>query len=411
MTMTDKHDGARNDAARRVCSSRRKTLGLYIHIPFCLRKCGYCAFCSYPLTSLGNDLRTEYFKKLIGQITSASRYCGGFTVDTVYIGGGTPSVMTADEYKTLLDAVFESYDVADDAEITSECNPGTVDVEKLKGMRRSGVNRLSFGFQSFNENELSALGRIHSACESEKAFYLAREAGFDNISADLMYGIPHQTMDSFIGSVKRLTALSPEHISSYALSVEEGTPFYESRTELCLPGEDETADMYARLSEYLSENGYRRYEISNFSVPGRESRHNLRYWKGTDYLGFGVSSHSYFNGARFSIKEDLGKYLDADFESIGNSFSAPVFENYGIVSAHDRMSEYVMLRLRLAEGFSSNEFFESFGISPWDFFDKGIGEYVKNGYMEFDGDRLRFTTKGFCVSNYILSDLIGFDNV
>lgn len=350
----------------------------------------------------------KYVDKITQQLIFAKDIAKDHRVDTVYFGGGTPSLLSSSQLEKLINTVISCYDVDVDAEISAECNPGTVDAEKLANMRRLGVNRLSIGAQSFNDRELFLLGRIHTAKDFENAFKLAREAGFDNISADLMYGIPEQSMKSFEYSIARMCELSPEHISSYALSVEPGTFFGQNTDSLSLPDDDTVGDMYDLLVDTLERNGYERYEISNFSKQGKYSRHNMRYWKGLDYLGFGVSAHSFFNGVRYFAKRDVDGYLNADFSDYMN---CEIFDGKQKIDSHDLASEYIMLRLRLAEGINCSDFLQRFGRKLEDHLDQSIEPYIERGFMKREGDRVAFTTKGFCVSNYILSEIIGFDEV
>lgn len=385
------------------------SLGLYIHIPFCVKKCAYCDFCSYPTIDKYNDMIEKYVDKITQQLIFAENVATGRRIDTVYFGGGTPSLLNPSQLEKIINTVVSCYNVDADAEISVECNPGTVDAEKFANMRRLGVNRLSIGAQSFNDCELSALGRIHTAKDFEKAFRLAREEGFDNISADLMYGIPKQDLKSFEYSIMRMCDLSPEHISSYALSVEPGTLFAKKLDSLALPDDDTVGDMYDLLVDILERNGYERYEISNFSKHGKYSKHNMRYWKGLDYLGFGVSAHSFFDGVRYFAKRDIDLYLNADFSGHMNYSDCEIFDGRQKIDAHDLASEYIMLRLRLAEGISVSDFFQRFGMKLEDHIDQPIEPYIAQGFMKRDGDRIFFTTKGFCVSNYILSEIIGFD--
>lgn len=384
------------------------SLGLYIHIPFCIKKCAYCDFCSYPITGQYNGTIEKYVDKLNQQLISAEKLAKDRRVDTVYFGGGTPSLLSSSQLEKIMDTVMSHYNVDKAAEISAECNPGTVDAEKLANMRHLGVNRLSIGAQSFNDRELLLLGRIHTVKDFEHAFELARRAGFDNISADLMYGIPEQSMKSFEYSVTRMCELAPEHISSYALSVEPGTLFAKKLDSLSLPDDDSVGDMYDLLVDTLQRHGYERYEISNFSKPNRYSRHNMRYWKGLDYLGFGVSAHSFFNGVRYFAKRDIDAYLNADFFDY---MSCDIFDGKQKIDSHDLASEYIMLGLRLAEGISLSDFPERFGIRFEEHIEQPIEPYISQGFMKREGDRISFTTKGFCVSNYILSEIIGFDEV
>ena len=255
-------------------------IGLYIHIPFCKRKCNYCDFPSFQ--GISQTEKKKYVDALISEINSYSRP-EKIKVNTVFIGGGTPSLLGGEEMGRVLSSVYESFEISEDAEISMEANPGTLTLENAIAYRSSGINRISIGSQSFCENELKKLGRIHNSGAISEAVAIAREAGFSNINLDLMYGIPEQTMDSFKRSLDSLIALSPEHVSVYGLIIEEGTPFFRGLTELRLPTEDAECDMYYLAAQLLSDNGYRHYEISNYAKEGYECRHNLKYWRDEEY--------------------------------------------------------------------------------------------------------------------------------
>lgn len=370
----------------------KKSLGIYIHVPFCLKKCRYCDFCSF----VGKDgqYMSAYADELCRRISAAAAEASEYSVDTVYFGGGTPSLMPIESLEKITDAV-RFFGVADDAEITLECNPATADGAYFRGLVGLGVNRLSIGLQSAHDGELALLGRAHTKDDFVRCFEDARAAGFDNISADLMYGIPDQTLDSFSSSLEFLVALSPEHISAYGLTIEEGTYFDTHRAQLTLADDDGQADMYSLMGEILEKNGYHKYEISNFSKEGRESRHNMRYWKCLDYLGFGVAAHSCFGGRRFGNSRDIAAFLrDED-----------ITEECCVVDADERRREYVMLGLRLCEGIDLTEYARRFG---GDFFEHypEVRSYIDGGFMRTDGRRTAFTERGFLVSNAILSDLL-----
>ncbi len=370
----------------------KKTLGIYIHIPFCVKKCNYCDFCSF--TDKSGSFMAEYADELCRRIEEYRDRAKGYTVDTVYFGGGTPSLLpTAQTYK-ILNKISETFCVSDGAEITLECNPATADAEKLSELRCMGVNRLSIGLQSAHDGELLALGRIHGRDDFLACYSDARRAGFDNISADLMYGIPLQSMESFAESIDFLTALAPEHISSYGLTVEEGTDFYRRRDEICVADGDGQADMYALLGEKLDDAGYVKYEISNFSRAGYESRHNLRYWHCLEYLGFGVAAHSYFEGVRFGNSRDIGAFLSGE----------DIVCESSVISEGERAAEYVMLRLRLTKGISVSEYRERFGRDLFEAHD--VEKYIKAGLMRLCDGRLSFTESGFFVSNAVLADIL-----
>ncbi|HBJ18294.1 MAG TPA: coproporphyrinogen III oxidase, partial [Clostridiales bacterium] len=283
------------------------TLGLYVHIPFCKKKCNYCDFCSF--AGLDAAARAGYLRALAEEISSY----GGEEhppVDTVFLGGGTPSLLTPVEITDLFAALRKTFRILPDAEITAEANPGTLDREKVDAFRRAGVNRLSIGLQSVHESELRTLGRIHSYGEFLDAYRLAKAGGIENIGVDLMYAFPGQTPASFHETLDAVTALAPSHISAYGLIVEDGTPFGERRETLILPDEDEELAMYDDACRTLAAAGYRHYEVSNYALPGRECRHNLRYWHEEEYIGFGVAAHSYYRGVRFANSRDLSAYSE-----------------------------------------------------------------------------------------------------
>lgn len=320
-------------------------------------------------------------------------------MDTVYFGGGTPTLLNVSSFERILEAIRANFSIAGDAEISCECNPATVDAEYLLALRKSGVNRLSIGLQSVNEAELKALGRIHTYTDFVDTYNSARQVGFENISADLMYGIPKQTVDSFSRSIDTLIDLAPEHISVYGLKVEEGTPFGKMGKRLILPDEDAECQMYMLCSERLANAGYGKYEISNFAKRGYESSHNVKYWMGEDYLGFGVSAHSYLKGERFANSRDIDGYIR------GESIECERKK----ISALEQMSEYVMLRMRMARGVEVSDFSARFGVDFNDTYGKALLKYEKAGYIKRSALSVSFTDKGFLVSNFILSDILDFE--
>ena len=379
---------------KRMENAVKKSLGIYIHIPFCLRKCLYCDFCSFS----DRDIMESYCRELCRRIKLFSSKADEYNVDTVYFGGGTPTLLPIGLFESITNAVKDSFHVSEDCEITAECNPATADLEYFKSLRSFGINRLSIGLQSVHENELAALGRIHSFNDFVKTFEDARIAGFDNVSADLMYGIPEQTTESFEKSLVTLAKLKPEHISAYGLKIEEGTPFYKKKDSLLLPDEDAEYEMYLACTEILSAHGLKKYEISNFAREGRESKHNLRYWKGLDYAGFGVAAHSLFGGERYGNSRDVKGFIQ------GKEITS---ERY-VRSDKDEFNDFIMLSLRLTEGLSLKEFKTRTGISAEEYYPE-IKNYLRHGFMRTDGERLSFTDKGFFVSNSILSDMLDFD--
>ena len=379
-------------------TNKRKTVGIYIHVPFCLSKCHYCDFCS--VTGADGEKKELYVKRLCDEISLFAEKIGESgdlpTADTVYFGGGTPTLMSAEQFSRILEAVELGFGIADGAEITAECNPRSIDGKGLTDLRRSGVNRLSIGMQSIHDGELKALGRMHGSGDFFETFSSARGAGFDNISVDLMYGIPRQTKESFSRSVETLAVAGPEHISSYALTVEEGTNFHRRRDSLDLPDEDLVSDMYADMGEILSKYGYHKYEISNFAKEGRESRHNLKYWRCDDYLGFGSAAHSYFDGVRFAHSSDVDAYIDG---------KRTIIESERIEKS-EAMNEYVMLGMRLSRGLDALDFNARFGEELFDVFGR-IKKYSPD-FVEISAKGCRFTEKGMFVSNTILADVLDF---
>ena len=372
----------------------KKSLGIYVHIPFCIKKCLYCDFCSFP--EMTEEKMTAYTKAITRDLEAfAEKYSSEYYVDTVYFGGGTPTLLPTECFSEIFDALYGSFDIIPDAEITAECNPATADLKKLTELRRLGINRLSIGLQSVHDRELRALGRLHSFEDFKRIFNEAREAGFDNISADLMYGIPLQTAESFRETLRTVCLLEPEHISAYCLKIEEGTPFYSKRDSLVLPDEDCELEMYLSCTEILGLNGYEKYEISNFSKRGRESRHNLRYWRGDDYIGFGVGAYSYVDGVRFGNSRDFGGFVRGE----------DITEERRQIDERERLDEYIMLSLRLREGLSCSELKRRTGLDLFEFYPYAE-ILVKNGIMRLEGDRLSFTDRGFFVSNSVLSDMI-----
>ena len=372
-------------------------LGLYVHIPFCRSKCLYCDFCSFPRADA--ERVEAYVTALCRDLSSRAADTAAYTVDSIYLGGGTPTILPARLLVKILETVFSHYRIAKDAEITAECNPATGERDTFEQMRLVGFNRLSIGLQSAHDTELRALGRLHSFSDFERTFLQARVAGFDNISADVMSGIPHQTPTSYLQTLERLCALSPEHISAYGLTVEDGTPFGRMGSRLILPDEDAARKMYMEGISYLARNGYEQYEISNFARAGYESRHNLKYWNCEQYLGFGPAAYSDFGGMRFGNSRDLDAYVKG--KNIRTDSETP--------SPRDRMNEYVMLRMRLTAGVDENDFEERFGTPFENTFGKKLRAYESGGFVRQTKDGWAFTPAGMYVSNAILSEILEFD--
>lgn len=380
-----------------------KKLGLYIHIPFCQSKCAYCDF--YSVT--GYDKFQRYTDAVLLQMEDYSSAASVYEVDTIFIGGGTPTVVPEKNILEIIDGTYSNFNILINAEVTIEANPATVTLPMLKKFMRSGINRISFGVQSTCNNELKSLSRIHTYEDFEKSFNLARKANFNNINVDIMYGIPEQTLESFKLTLNRICALGPEHISVYGLKIEEGTPFSQIKDSLLLPDEDTEFKMYEYAVDYLNANGYKQYEISNFAKPGMECRHNLKYWTCQEYLGLGPASHSYFNNTRFSFKCDIENYIEA-LEDADSTIDI-TDKNYPILPS-ERVGEYIMLNLRLKKGINIIEFKKMFGLDFEDMYKDLLGAYVENGFMDKTGNGYAFTTKGMYVSNYILSAMLDFDS-
>lgn len=373
-----------------------KRIGIYLHIPFCVQKCRYCDFCSF--AGAKSDRMEAYVSELCRRIEHERKSFSDVCVDTIYFGGGTPTLLSVEAFSRIFDTLRASCKMSDGCEITCECNPATADEKKFRALRELGFNRLSIGLQSVHDEELQMLGRIHTYEDFRKTFSDARAAGFDNISVDLMYALPDQVLARFEESLVRLAELSPEHISVYGLKIEEGTPFWKQRDSLRLPEEETELAMYLACTEILSHYGYEKYEISNFSKKGRESRHNLRYWHGEEYLGFGVAAHSYFCGERFGNSRDIAAFLSGE----------DIVEERVRLDERELRNEYLMLRLRLSEGIDERELDERFGVR-FDTLLPATKRLVEHGLLQRRGERISFTDRGFFVSNAILSELLEFE--
>ncbi len=371
---------------------------LYLHIPFCVKKCAYCDFLSFPS---GQELQRQYAKRLMEDIDCMGKKYGDIPVDTIFIGGGTPSVPESRLIVDLMEHVNRAFQISDGAEISMEANPGTVTREKLKEYRRAGINRISFGLQSANDRELKLLGRIHTWAEFLESFALARECGFTNLNIDLMSALPGQTCESWKDTLKRVTDLEPEHISAYSLIIEEGTPFGEKygseEGRKLLPDEDSEREMYHETKRFLRECGYERYEISNYAKLGRECRHNIGYWTGVPYLGLGLGASSYMNGSRFAVSSDMQQYLG---EKPGT------FTDVEKLTKKDMEEEFFYVGLRMTAGVSLSEFERRFGMSAEEVYPGLMETFVEEKAAEFRGDRFVLTDYGLDVSNYIMAQFL-----
>lgn len=376
---------------------KKKDLELYIHIPFCIRKCKYCDFLSGPS---GEKERQEYVESLCRKIHSYGELAEAYRVVSIFVGGGTPSILTEEQILKIFAALREVFEIEADAEITLEMNPGTVTEEKLKAYKQCGINRLSMGLQSTDNKELKALGRIHTYESFLESYLLARAAGFQNINVDLMSAIPYQTRESYQRTLRRIAELvpPPEHISAYSLIIEEGTPFYERYGEEEhaeeLPGEEEERQMYQDTIEILKTYGYHRYEISNYAKEGYECRHNIGYWNRTEYLGIGTGAASLIENRRFTAP-DLLKKADGSEE-----------EDIEILTVENQMEEMMFLGLRMMKGVSVSVFEKTFGRTMKSVYGDVIERLKMEQLIVEDGDDIRLTEHGIDISNYVMSEFL-----
>lgn len=390
----------------------KRELELYIHIPFCARKCAYCDFLSF--TAPERSYR-EYVEKLIEEMYGQSTAYRDYAVTSIFVGGGTPSVLPPELVEALFVAVYDCFAVSADAEITIEANPGTLTMEKLETYLNCGINRLSLGLQSADGKELRTLGRIHSYDDFLKSYQRARQAGFTNINVDLMSALPGQTMQSWKNTLRKVMMLKPEHISAYSLIIEEGTPFgeryggqsHDKGAFLPLPDEDTENRMYCLTRTFLKEQGYGRYEISNYARPGHECRHNIGYWTEVPYIGMGLGASSYFEGCRFSNVRDMDIYMGLDFS---REDGAAVFETlHGEVrelTRQEQMEEFMFLGLRMIRGVSEIDFVALFGVRLESVYGPVIERLKKNGLLKQEGVWYALTEWGMDVSNFVLSEFL-----
>ncbi len=364
-----------------------RPIGIYIHIPFCRSKCPYCDF-----FSIRSDL-SEY-KKYVLILNEKIKYWGkkiNSSVDSIYIGGGTPSEIGSDLIIDIINLIKENFNVLNNSEITIEANPASGKSFDFKAVKSAGVNRVSLGLQSVNENELKKLGRLHNVIDADNTIELIKSSGINNISLDIMLGIPEQTKESLKNTLDYVVNSGAAHISSYILKIEENTFYGKHREKFDFPSDELTSELYLYSVDYLEKNGFIQYEISNFSKQGFESKHNLKYWNLDEYLGIGPAAHSYLNGKRFYYDNSIRSFKD----------NIIIDEGFG-----GSKEEYIMLKLRLKSGLNISEYKEAFGAFPSEDFIKKIKLYKNSGFMEYNDNTIRFTTKGFLVSNSILSELI-----
>lgn len=373
------------------------TLGIYIHIPFCRSKCDYCDFYSLAGCESRMDL---YQKALLAHIKETARLTKAYQVDTVYIGGGTPSYYGEKRLRELLHVLSRLFTLTRNAEITLEANPDSVDRKSLARLRRAGINRISLGMQSADDRELLAIHRPHTVAQAVAAVNAARSAKLSNLNLDLIYGLPGQTMESWQRTMEMALTLEPEHLSCYGLKVEEGTPLAArvARGEV-LPDDDLQADMYLWTVSRLEQAGFRQYEISNFARPGRESRHNLKYWLGREYIGFGPGAHSDFGGRRYSFLRDLDAYIRGVLEG------GPLLDESDLIPKRERAGEYLMLRLRTARGIEEWEYRREY-LMNFEPIETKLAAYERQGFARRDEHRWRLTPKGFLLSNQLIGELL-----
>ena len=375
-----------------------KTIGVYIHIPFCVQKCVYCDFLSAPAAK---EQQQEYMKALKAEIKREALQYKEYTVETIFFGGGTPSILEAAQLAECIAILQEHYSFAKNMEITIETNPGTATWEKLAILRKAGVNRLSIGLQSANDQELKLLGRIHTYQDFLQTYQWAREAGFTNINIDLMSSLPGQSLSTWSETLKKVTQLSPEHISAYGLIIEEGTPLYEHQEAYPpLPGEEEDRQMYQHTKCILADCGYHRYEISNYAKAGYECRHNKIYWqRGThhtaDYIGFGLGATSTVAKKRWNNTTDITQYL-----------KNPIHENIEFLTQKDLMEEFIILGLRMTGGISKQEFFETFDQDLESIYQPILDKWTAQNRIYCTKDTIRLTDAGIDISNRILADFL-----
>ena len=382
-----------------------KQLELYIHIPFCARKCNYCDFLSFPVNAKEHD---AYINRLCQEITLSAPSAAAYEISTIFIGGGTPSILEPKCISRIMYTIRRHYSVRKNAEITIELNPASTLRYKFASYRDSGINRISIGLQSANNTELKTLGRLHIFEDFLKCYQDARMEGFQNINIDLMNEIPGQTTASWRKTLRNVLMLKPEHVSIYNLIIEEGTVFQRMQAAgtLSLPSEDEDVAMDEITKELTNRYGYRRYEVSNYAKPGYECRHNYGYWSNIPYLGVGLGASSYFNGIRWSNIRDYRAYLDMDLPEDAAHGFVRLHQNIQILSRENQMEEFMFLGLRRIEGISELEFIRRFSVDIHTVFGRQLEQYTREGLLIHENYHYRFSEHGMNVSNAILSDFL-----
>lgn len=373
--------------------NNKKNLGLYLHIPFCERKCLYCDFLS---AAADKETKDRYVKALINEITSYKEWAQDYLVKTIFLGGGTPTSLSGENILKIMEAAGNTFFLDSDTEITIEANPGTVDREKLLAFKEAGINRISMGLQSADNRELKLLGRIHTYETFAENYCLARELKFDNINVDLMSSLPGQSLKDWMSTLKKVADLEPEHISAYSLILEEGTYFYRKYSSLPL---DEELDrqMYWETEHYLKDRGYRHYEISNYARDGRECRHNNSYWIRENYLGLGLGASSLIENTRFRKEDNLEEYI----RNAGDH--ALTDKEQEVLTVKQQMEEFMFLGLRLIQGISKAAFQKSFHVTLENIYKEELDRSIKEGLLQENGDRLCLTDKGIDLSNTVMA--------
>lgn len=373
-----------------------KTLGIYIHIPFCASKCAYCDFYS---VAGAESLMDRYKNAVIKSVSEWSSQLQGYAIDTVYFGGGTPSFFGADRLIAILNSLKKYGRLLIESEVTFEANPDSVSYSELLKLRKAGFNRISLGVQSSDDGLLKSLGRRHDFAGAERAVADARRAGFQNLSVDLIYGLPSQTKEGWADSITKAVSLHPEHVSCYGLKIEPGTALYELREAPYIPDGDAQADMYLYAVDTLERLGYYQYEISNFAKGGFRSRHNLKYWLGDEYIGFGAAAHSFIGGKRYFCVADIVKYCE------GMENGSPIIEGLETLTDFERAGEYLMLGLRTTLGVCEEEYREIYR-GGFEKIAEKLDYYTRHGFMKKTDGRWSFTTRGFLVSNVIIGEVL-----
>lgn len=400
-------------------------LEIYIHIPFCVKKCDYCDFLSAPA-----DLETKekYVEALINEIKLNKNKMSEYVVDTVFIGGGTPSLLEENQISKIMSVLRDNCNMSENPEITIECNPGTITESKLLEYKKSGINRISFGLQSANDEELKSIGRIHNYAGFLESYNLARKCGFDNINVDLMSALPGQTLKSYEETLNKVVRLEPEHISAYSLIVEENTLMYDrvKKAQIkginILPDEESERKMYYLTNNILRSNGYRKYEISNYSKPGKECKHNIGYWQRKEYLGFGIGAASLYKENRYNNISDINKYIEVltnnikenSINNVGNSSEVEnqvnilnsIVKNLQQLTERDRMEEFMFLGLQMMEGVSMEKFEQYFGKTYMEVYGKVQKRMEDKRFLINDNGYVKLTEFGIDLSNYVMSEFL-----